>query len=265
MSARIRPSASLAFVLALAVDLSLVGAGCVDYGDLATQGIDSVDTVAGESQFLVAGTDGADATMSAEEVASGAAARATTYWQPAGCITATARAAQVTYTLVDCTGPYGHVHVTGSVVVDYSRAADGLHFHATGEAIQVNGGTIDIDTTGVYTITGTTKRVVATTHGSGVGPRGTAFTRDGTYDLTWDPATSCLGVDGTWSNRAGAVHWTTTVTGYRRCASSCPATGGQIVVRGDRNALTITFDGTAAASWAEERRGRSGTVQLFCE
>jgi len=252
-------------IVAALVAPLFVAQGCIDYGDLATQGIDSVDTVASESELLVGGTDAADDSMTAEQVATDAAARAATFWQPAGCITASARGAEVTYTLSDCTGPYGHVHVTGVVLVTYTRAADGLHFHARGVGVHVNGGSLDLDTDGVYTVSGTEKHVVATTHGSGVGPRGTSFSRDGQYDLRWDPSATCVALDGSWSNHAGAIGWTTTVSGYRRCGATCPVAGGHIVVQSDRNALTVTFDGSAQASWAEERRGRSGTVQLFCE
>ena len=41
-----------------------------------------------------------------------AGTQARTFWQPAACVTSTQQNNIVTYTLADCTGPYGLVHVT---------------------------------------------------------------------------------------------------------------------------------------------------------
>src|SRR5262249_29562189 len=108
----------------------------------ATEALDSAEVVQSEGAVFVAGTDSLTVQMSGEQAAVSAAASAKTFWQPSGCVTASASGTTVTYTLNDCTGPFGLVHVSGTVVVTYSLALDGIHAHATANDLMVNGASI---------------------------------------------------------------------------------------------------------------------------
>ena len=240
------------------------GSGSTDTGS-ATEALDSSDVVQNEGAVFVAATSSVSVQMDGTQAATSAAASAKTFWGPSNCVTASASGATVTYTLNDCTGPFGLVHVTGTVVVEYSLAADGIHAHATANGLMVNGATMNIDAQAVYSQNGTQKRLSVQTTGTGTGPRGNAITRSGNYTLTWDAATSCLGLDGQWATTIAGYQWSTQVSAFEKCAAQCPAAGGSISHHGGLSGITITvdFDGTATAHWSTSN-GHSGTVGLFC-
>jgi hypothetical protein len=231
----------------------------------AEQAVDSADVSSNEAAILYASVDVTTPEMSAEEAATAAWTNAGVYWQPAGCIVASQDGATVTYEVTDCTGPFGLVHVSGMVVVVYSVAADGLHAVATADALDVNGGSMDVDAEGILSFDGSTRVLDVTTHGEGVGPRGTAFTRDGDYTVSWDPDTECFGLDGSWSTTIGLRRWSTDVSAFDKCGEGCPAAGGHVSYHGGLSGVTVDvdFDGSSTAAW-ESSRGSSGTIDLFC-
>jgi hypothetical protein len=238
---------------------------------LASEAADSTDSSQQEGGVMFAASDPIATTMkpgeappSAGAIASLVAGNAGQYYQPAGCLTATAMGTTVTYTLNDCTGPHGLVHVTGTITVDYTVDAAGVHAMVSATGLMVNGGTLDISATGVYTVSGTTKTLVVTTMGSGIGPRGHMVTHDGDYTLTWDTATACRDFDGAWSTTVSDRTWMTTVSGFHRCGASCPMSGTVSHTGGISGVtITLTFDGTATAQWTSSR-GSSGTINLLC-
>lgn len=254
---------ALACLVALALPL---GACRLEeaYARWASQASDSTDVVSGESAMLIAATEGADPSMSAEEAAVAASDHATTFFQPAGCLTAVVSGRTVVYTLDDCTGPYGLVHVTGDVTVEYTIQGDGLGFTATAEALDINGASVDIANQGVYRRVGTTHEITGSVSGRGVGPRGNSFTRTGNRTVTWDPASACLALDGTWMTDVEGRAWTTVVDGFEKCGHACPASGGSIAWSSDKGSLRLDYDGTAVAAW-RTGAGREGTVDLYCD
>ena len=241
------------------------GGGQTNTGS-ATEALDSADVVQSEGAVFVASTDSLSMQMTGAQAATNAAVSAKTFWQPSGCVTASASGATVTYTLNDCTGPFGLVHVTGTVVIEYSLALDGIHAHATANDLMVNGATLDIDAQAVFSINNGTKRLAVTTSGNGTGPFGNAITRSGNYVLTWNAATSCLGLDGSWATTIGAHQWSTQVSAFSKCGAQCPAAGGSISHHGGLSNVTITvdFDGSATADWSTSN-GYSGTINLLCQ
>src|SRR5579883_1632181 len=144
-------------------------------GAVTTAGCASKNTASTDNQAVSDGTDAANAESDTEAMSSsfisgggsgtgalslagdlelsggdiraqdiGDAAKA--FYQPAGCLVVTNNATTkvVTYAFSDCTGPYGLVHITGSVAVDYSASTATslvLKFSATG--LQINHSTID--------------------------------------------------------------------------------------------------------------------------
>lgn len=230
----------------------------------AEEAADSTDVATSEGALLVSGVDDTMTAPTAETAAAGAEARAGGRFQPAGCATVTRVANVVTYVLQNCTGPFGLVHVTGTATATFTDAGGGVRIDLEGTGMKVNRAIIDFHTTGVLTVNGTERRLVVTTEGEGVGPRGNAFTRSGGYTLTRDTATDCLALDGSWQLDARRAARSTTVTGLSRCANTCPAAGGSIVHTGFRGrTVTVTLDGTSAAAWSSST-GKSGTIDLSC-
>lgn len=262
---RIRSSSrwlhGLSFLAGTAL-LGLAACGGVD-SQYVDEALDSAETAQSQSALLVPATSDAQNGMSADQIAANAATKADTYYQPKGCVTATANGPSVVYKLKDCTGPHGLVHVTGTVTVLFSVAGDGVHATATAEDIKVNGGVIDVDAAAVYTVNGQTKKLQVTSSSSGSGIRGNYFTHTGAYVATWDA--TCMTLDGAWQTKAGGYTWSTTVANYKRCSGMCPAAGGSVVYAGGVSDLTvtITFDGSGTAKWANSR-GRAGNVIVNC-
>ncbi len=188
-----------------------------------------------------------------------------------GCVTATRNLNVVTYVLVDCTGPYGLVKVSGTIAVTYTRQVDGsVRAVAKGTGLKVNEGTLDLDAIAVYTKNPSTgvETAVVETHGKGTGPKGNTGDRTGNYTITRDVAAGCMSIDGTWStewNGNRVAKSSTEVTGLSKCKGACPAAGGKIVHTGVLGrVVTLTTDGTAVAAWSTSG-GKSGTVNLECK
>lgn len=246
--------------------LALAVPACrMDLDELAAEeAADSTDVATSEGALLVSGVDDSLAAPTAGTVAAGAEARAGGRFQPAGCATVTRVGNVVTYVLQGCTGPFGLVHVTGTVTATFTDVGGGVRIDLEGADVTINRAVIDFQTQGVLTSNGTQRRLVVTTEGKGVGPRGNAFTRSGGYTLTRDTATDCLALDGSWELDVRLAKRSTTVTGLSRCANACPAAGGTIVHTGFRGrTVTVTLDGTSDASWTSSS-GHSGTIDLSC-
>ena len=235
---------------------------------------DSMDMVQNEGALLSVATEGATTQTSAvvmplpataEDAAAMAAQRMKDRLQPAGCVTTTVSGATLTATLNECTGRLGLRHVTGTLTITFSIAADGVHAVASATGLKVNRATMDITSQAVRKLIGSEVTTTVTTTGTGTGPRGKAITRDGTYGITYDVDTECRTLAGEWKTTVGGNEWSTTVTAFKRCQYDCPGNGGKIVHSNsakDRT-ITVTFDGSATAKWVSST-GTSGTVNLFC-
>ncbi len=241
-----------------------------DGSDSAEAAVDSSDSTQAEGDLVMASMDGAQSTgafaaPTGAGVAATIAANIAARW-PGGCAVATATGANVAITYTHCSGPRGLLDVTGELDLAVSVSLAGeLSVHATATDLAVNQATMTVDATGVYTRSGTTNQLVVTSHGSGTGPRGNSIDHDGSYTIAWDSATLCHSIDGAWStelsNGTGAVSRSNTVS-LDRCPGMCP-TGDVTHKFVGGAALTITFDGTAVATWSVTT-GASGTVQLTC-
>jgi len=245
----------------------VAGAGCgrLDADEAAaSEAADSTEITQNEAALVAAGADDGSAPLTAAALAGGAEARAAARFQPAGCATVSVAGTTVTTTLQDCTGRFGLVHVTGTLVSVFTDAAGGVQVVTTAQGLAVNHAVIDIDATATITEQAGVRTLVVSTHGSGTGPRGHAFTRDGSYTVVRDLATSCISLEGQWQLSAAGLSRTTSVSGLARCDGMCPAAGGTIVHTGFRGrTVTLTFDGSAVADWSSTT-GRSGTIDLTC-
>ena len=225
-------------LLACLIPLGLL-AGCGGMGaggDSASvsAALDSNNQTANESALMLATTSGTESASTANDAAVMAGAKAKTFWQPAGCVSATQVNNVVTYALHDCTGPYGLVHVSGSIAVTYGVDAAGVHAAAAATNLMVNGATMSLDSNADYTVNGSAKKLVVTTNGSGTGAFGNAIARNGSYTLTWDDAAMCGTLDGQWSTKINSDTWSTGVSGYAQCKDRCPTSGTLTHTAGSR-------------------------------
>ena len=253
-------------LIPMALLLGCGGGGAAASSDSSNAGValDSTNGTSTESALLMASTDATVPSMSPGAAASAAAASAKTWYQPASCVTATAIGNSVTYVMVDCTGPWGLVHTSGTVVVSYSVDSAGIHASVSATALNVNGAIIDINSTGTFSVNGTTKTLTVATSGAGIGPLGNQITRQGSYTVTWDSASMCATLDGNWSTQIGGALWSTAVSGFEQCKGVCPAHGTIAHTGGlSHVTITVTFDGSAVAKWSTSN-GASGAVNMLC-
>ncbi len=240
--------------------------------DSASAAIDSQESVESEGNVMMAMTDGADgmalvapALPTPDQVAARIAANVALRWNPAGCATATASGANVTVTFNDCTGPRGLLHVTGTL--DLAVTVDtAIHVHGTATGLEVNRAVLDIDSNATYSTTATTHSISVQTTGTGTGPFGNTIDHTGDYTVTWDPASSCGSLQGMWSTEISSTTASATRSNdvnIMRCAGGCP-TGSLVHTGFGGVTLTVTFDGSATASWTTST-GKSGTFALQCQ
>ena len=257
--------------LAAATAVILTADGCGRFNvdeENAAEGVESAQMSLTEGPLIVSGSED-DGTgcgaITAADLAAAAAARGAARFQPSGCASVAVSGTTLTYTLSECTGRLGLVHVTGTLVAELADGTDGIHITVSGNALKANRATLDVNATAVLSTDGAKCRMVVTTQGSGVTARGNAFARAGTYTIERDPATACVSLDGVWQLDLDTGRTrSTTATGLLRCPDACPAAGGTIVHTGLLGrTVTVTFDGSAAASWTSST-GRSGTVDLTC-
>ncbi|MFO0600656.1 MAG: hypothetical protein U0228_35435 [Myxococcaceae bacterium] len=249
------------------LSLALTACGRGAEADTAEDGDESAVVTSSESSLTTELSDEVAQPVSAtpSDLATAASTRVGAHMQPAGCLTTTVNGATVTYVFNDCTGPYGMVHITGTVVGVYSRATGGIVQGVfTGTGVKVNNAVIDLNSTVKASQSGSVKTADVVADTSGTGPRGNSFTRNGTYTVTWDSAAECVTLNGTWNTKVGGLRSiTTTVADYKRCKGTCPAAGGTIETTYARTVVTLSYDGSATASWSTSG-GRSGTVSLQC-
>jgi len=257
--------ASLSLALAVLSAAALPACGRLDADEAAAdEAADSADVTENEGALVASGVDDQTVALTAADLSAAAQARAAGRFQPAGCAIVSVTGTTVTTTLANCTGRFGLLHVTGTIVSAFSDASDGVHVVATAHGLAINRATLDIDATAVITEQAGVRTIAVSTQGQGVGPRGHSFTRQGSYTIVRDLATSCIELDGQWQVDAAGLTRTTSVTGLHRCDGSCPSAGGEIVYTGFRGrTLTLTFDGTADATWSSST-GKSGTIDLAC-
>jgi hypothetical protein len=247
--------------------------GCA--GSEATDAEDAVETsnnTSTESALMEATVDSdmASCSLSIDALEDASIAKLQQNMSPQGCFSATKSGDSVAYTFNQCTGKRGLVTVTGTVNVAYALNTDcSITAHGTGQGIQANKATLNLDATATYSKDASTGLVTAVvnTHTNGTGARGITFDHQGSYTVTHD-ADDCYTLDGQWStdwnSSKGTATTSTTASGLKKCANSCPASGGEIVHHGFLGrVITVTLDGSDAAKWSCSN-GKSGTVDLQC-
>jgi hypothetical protein len=251
----------------------LVTTACMNHGatgdsgreDTAERAIDSADSASAEGDVMLSAVDDADgaaASITVDAAVARISANLTARHQPAGCVAITPAAGAIKAIYHDCTGPRGLVHISGELDLAIALSTAGtLTVHGTSNDLKVNGASLEVDATGTYSTSGASHSLTVTTSGTGTGPRGMTVDHEGSYTLTWDSASQCRTLDGSWSTELGLRTRSNTVE-LSRCAGGCPTGSIDHASLGGKT-LTVTFDGTATAIWSVST-GASGTVNLDC-
>jgi len=203
-----------------------------------------------------------------EEAAQKAAERFEARMKPKSCASTQVTGATVVATVDDCNGSHGIVHMTGTITFVFSISGNDIISDITSTNLQVGSKrhryTIDINSRAVRSTNDGTVTTSISTNGSGIGPRGVAFTRDGNYTVTYDTATGCRTINGSWTMLADDRTVTTTVTNLQRFGTDCPDSGSKVVLdNGSGGSIEMTYDGTGTVKW--NRGGiKSGTLKLSC-
>jgi hypothetical protein len=231
----------------------------------ASAALDSNSSSTTEGALLYASVAGTEVAVSANEAAINAAASLKSQFSPATCvINATVSENVLSYSLKDCTGPWGLVHVSGTVVVTLDKMPGAIHATLKATNVTVNGASFNLDSDAVYTVSGSSHKLAVNTDGDGVGFFGTKLARHGSFTFSWDSDAKCADLDGEWSTTIGNDTWSTSVKGFEQCKGVCPASG-TISHTGGISGVTITvsFNGSADAKWTSSN-GKSGDLLLLC-
>jgi hypothetical protein len=158
---------------------------------------------------------------------------AKTFYQPAGCLVVTDEPVRkdVTYVFSDCTGPYGLVHITGTVVVDYSASTSTalvLKFSSTG--LKINRATVDWSATANITGQGGARDMIWDGQFSGTTGGGRAFSRTNHKEYKWTVGTPCLSVAGSSDGTVTGKELKIDVINFSRCKFACPEAGSEVKV-----------------------------------
>jgi hypothetical protein len=177
------------------------------------------------------------------------------FYQPAGCLTVNADIATrtITYAFSDCTGPYGLVHLTGTVdVVWSSSGSTNLQLAFSAQDFQINSATVTTwNATAVITANGDARDMTWAASLSGTTGHGRAFNRTNNKDIKWTVGTPCLAISGSSQGDVTGLNLLTTITNYQRCVDSCPQAGSEINVKDvtDGKSIDLTYLGGQSAQF----------------
>jgi hypothetical protein len=189
--------------------------------------------------------DGTVDTTSDSRAAEAAVANPGTYFKPAGCLQSTRAANVVTHVFDDCTGPYGRVHMTGTVTSTWTKVASGVQVVHAAQGFHVNGAIIDHTVTITYAVQNGvyTWRRLGTTSGATAG--GLPISHSADYTTTWEPQSRCVTRDGRSQTTLESREFSRRIDGYERCGVGllgCPNAGTYTLDRA-RLHLELHFGG----------------------
>lgn len=237
----------------------------------ASNAADSTDLSSLEAALVAATTEPLTIGDDEEAIAAEAQALAETIFAPSSCVESVAAGSTVTYTLNNCTGPYGLVQISGVANLAFTVAGFGSVAVAfTAVDLQVNDATLGINVTGDLAVDEDgTKTWDLISTGGGATADGEPMTRTGAFQMT--TTERCITLNGNWETTIGVSLWSTTVADFTRCEGACPESGvivwagvdGADSSPGVGRAVTVTFDGDGDAAWVTAG-GRFGQTPLAC-
>ncbi|MHB8875298.1 MAG: hypothetical protein ACYC8T_16555 [Myxococcaceae bacterium] len=210
--------------------------------------------------YFTSSAQGQTAAIDLNAAAVQIAARAATYYTPAGCVSATPSGATVTYVFSDCTTQFASRPISGTVVVDLSQSGGQLIFTGSSSDLKVDGRPFILDLKAAATSAGT-QRVVTITSSSR-SPDNTDA-RQSQATMTWQQGSGCFEVNAQGSATSGSVTTNSTITNFQRCVGQCP-TAGTVSVEGPKGLFTSTFNGEGTMT-VTAPNGKQQTYDLQCQ
>ncbi len=187
---------------------------------------------------------------------------------PAGCVTETQDAATQTntYVFANCTGPWGFVHLKGTVSVQWQIvSATELKLTYAATNFEINKATIaQWNATADITASGNDRDMAWHGQFNGTTGGGRAFSRVNDKDIKWTAGEGCISIDGQSTGSVTGKNLTTKVIAYKRCVAECPEANSEIDIHNDDNGndVDVTFQGGAKADITFTNGSNGNTVSL---
>jgi hypothetical protein len=189
-------------------------------------------------------------------------------YRPRGCLAVTPApgdAQKATYKFASCAfGPNGLFSINGLVDVHYVAGPGSLHLDLTATDLGVNLATVDWTASADITSSVTARTMTWHAQLSGTTAGGREFARTTDRRVTWTPGEACFELSGLSEGTVGKRSLKTEITGFRRCARSCPDAGTIAVTNlttGRR--IEILYDGTNLATLVRPT-GQKVKIRLLC-
>lgn len=207
------------------------------------------------------------------------ASKATSFFVPANCLVVAPDAPnmRVTYTFTACSGPWGIVNVTGTIVAHYATDVAGtlLQIDVGGAAagtpasLEMNRATATYQATATVSKDSTEpllRNMTWTAAIDGTTARGRTFSRNATRHMQWKLGDSTVILSGQTNGTIANREVDTTVTNYVKSRGECPASGEVKIVESSKGAIVdtidIAYDGSSVASFTDN--GRTNELTLAC-
>jgi hypothetical protein len=258
--------------LALVTSTALVLGGCMravedEAASETTTAALSTSQQAGltQSALELDEADAKDPMKAAEAVAT----KPLTALQPAGCAERTRSGATVNVVFKDCTGPFGKMHLKGSLAITFSSPSPDEIAAALvgGRDLTINDRPLHYRANGSITFEGAKRKLLWHGESAGTTKRGVEFDRRNDLDLVFDVATRCVDASGSSRGKIGRYQLDLVVDGFSMCPSKCPTSGHVVATldgpRKDRS-LEVDFDGTDKAK-VKGFEGRRSEIQMACD
>jgi hypothetical protein len=184
------------------------------------------------------------------------------YFVPADCANIMRDGSELTYTLSNCTGPFGRRTIDGGLRVSFSDDDGQIAFEIASEDLRIDGESAELDLSGAYSAEGTVKTVQYTSSWS-LPARGRDASGESDNTLTWTSGSNCITRNGTGELMTSQRSFEISVQGYARCAAACPSAGAVTMISEEQTS-TLTFDGTAQAN-LRRSDGTSAQIPLDCQ
>ncbi|MBX3220100.1 MAG: hypothetical protein KF795_06235 [Labilithrix sp.] len=259
--------------------LSLAVVGC-EQSERDGEEASAVTTSALQAQSQAGLTDGlvdveGALAPNAEDAAKAVLERPLRGIRPEGCAKKTRAGEVVTLEMTRCTGPFGKVEITGSLVATFSKpSADVVEVAiVASQGTTANGEPFSYAATGDVRFDGDRRFVTYRGSSSGTTKRGRDFATATDVSIVADVTTHCAKLSGASKGSVGRYELDLTFEGFEGCRDVCPSAGtararvdGPLV----KNAsVEVVFDGSSTAKVkvdrGEGRRTSQRDVALDCD
>jgi len=189
------------------------------------------------------------------------AANAGMYFTPKDCVDTKIDNEKLTLKLSNCTGPLGIQTTSGTVNAQFSMTGKNMTVDLSSDNLTVNDADVELDATGIYSMSGKKKTVALTSRGS-ITLNGKKLTRDVTGTITWNTGSKCATIQATGMITVGSAD-SDLDANYQRCTGECPKSGTVKLTDANDKSTILTFDSTPTPPFSTTD-GNSGTVPLRC-